>query len=147
MSAPTREQLAEKRRRWLISSFPEWRLAVEQGTLSDAGVAAEVADRLLQILRAHLTAVPGEHEILRQNAPVISDHEQAYQRATPRHLAQAAALLKQKLSTIDGLALRDWVPEVVGVDGQVAHTVRVAVWCEAAATEVRGRLVLDRGEA
>lgn len=138
----------EKRRRWLVATCPEWREAVDHGTLSDLGVNAEVADCLLRVLRAKLAGIyDGSLEVLRLDAPVIDDHERITQMATHRELAKLAAMAKTCLSTIEGLALRTWEPEAVMCGGQVAaRTVRVVLWCEAAASEVRARLVLGREE-
>ena len=142
-----KQEHAAKRRRWLVATCPEWREAVDHNTITDAGVTAEVADCLLRVLRARLVGTyDGSLEILRTNAPVLSDYERCDEVATPRELAKLAAMVKQRLSTIEGVALHTWVPEATHHAGQVARTVRVALWCEAAATEVRGRIVLDRGE-
>jgi hypothetical protein len=142
------ETLAERRRRWLVATCPEWREAVDCGTLSDAGVTAEVVDCLLRVLRAKLASVyDGSLETLRTSAPVIDDRERCDPVATPRELAKLAAMVRQRLNTIDGVALRTWEPEATHYAGQVARTVRVVLWCEAAATEVRARIILDRGES
>jgi hypothetical protein len=147
MSDNSKQALADKRRRWLVATCPEWREAVDHGTISDAGVSAEVADCLLRVLRAKLVGIyDGSLEILRANAPVMDDRERCDPVATPRELAKLAAMVHQRLSTLDGVALHTWTPEATHFDGQVARTVKVTLWCEAAATEVRARVILDHGE-
>lgn len=139
-----KETLATRRRRWLVATAPEWREAVDVGALSDAGVVAEVSDLVLRGILGAMTGLGVE--VLRANAPVFDAREVAHTRATPRELAQRAAAVRTRLAGIAGLTLRAWTPEAVMFDGQTARTVSLWVWCEAAATEVRGRIVLDRGE-
>lgn len=111
-------------RRWL-GATDEWSLAVEEGTISDRGVEAELETRmrtLVQDSAAPLQAISAGGDVLGASEN-ISDV------ALPRRLAKVAAEIKRRLReavTSAGGELVRWEPELVKCLGDCDEEERTA---------------------
>lgn len=95
---------------WLIAIDPEWSNAVDEGTISPAGVLATLEERLRSVY------LSGSWKVVSDSADILARGEDVVNCALPRRMAKDAAKIKRAIRAaveVDSGKMTAWEPELV----------------------------------